>query len=168
MLPQLRLLVLHELLCAPAPARCCDLCGVVYALCGALSECVRRRAGWLYAQLPENTPLPVTVSSALVQAAVLQALRQVLTAGDQAVLSLSVCRSSAVLCMRSARPLPCSLWHRLAQQGGGFAVSGSGAAVRLPFFRGAAVQRTPTAQELLEDRFSLPYLFLSGYCAEPW
>ena len=23
-------------------------------------------------------------------------------------------------------------------------------------------------QELLEDRFSLPYLFLSGYCAGPW
>ena len=28
--------------------------------------------------------------------------------------------------------------------------------------------RAQTVQELLEDRFSLPYLFLSGYCAGPW
>lgn len=83
-------------------------------------------------------------------------------------------RSRAVLlCLRGSAPagvLP--LWQALARQSGGAVVFDSGAqfaaAAFLPLCPGCRIQKSPSTQELLEDRFSLPYLFLSGYCAGPW
>ena len=64
------------------------------------------------------------------------------------------------------------LWQALARQSGGAVVFDSGAqfaaAAFLPLCPGCRIQKSPSTQELLEDRFSLPYLFLSGYCAGPW
>ena len=65
-----------------------------------------------------------------------------------------------------------SQWQALARQSGGAVVFDSGAqfaaAAFLPLCSGCRIQKSPSTQELLEDRFSLPYLFLSGYCAGPW
>ena len=50
----------------------------------------------------------------------------------------------------------------LAEEAARRALAGLGPELVLPQLR------AQTVQELLEDRFSLPYLFLSGYCAGPW
>ena len=143
-------LVLPELLAQPGGAGC-ELCGTLQTLTGALTQCVRRRPGWLYAMFPSGITCPVPARPALVQAAVLEALRPVLACVGQAVLPL---------------------WQALARQSGGAVVFDSGAqfaaAAFLPLCPGCRIQKSPSTQELLEDRFSLPYLFLSGYCAGPW
>lgn len=171
-LPQLRAQTVQELLSQPGGAGC-ELCGVLQTLTDALAQCVRRRPGWLYAVFPPGITCPVSVRPALVQAAVLEVLRPVLACGGQAVLEVKPLSRSVLLCLRGGAPagvLP--LWQALARQSGGAAVFGSGAqfaaAALLPLCPGCCMQKSPSAPELLEDRFSLPYLFLSGYCAEPW
>ena len=154
-LPQLRAQTVQELLAQPGGAGC-ELCGTLQTLTGALTQCVRRRPGWLYVMFPSGITCPVPARPALVQAAVLKP------------------RSRAVLlCLRGGAPagvLP--LWQALARQSGGAVVFDSGAqfaaAAFLPLCPGCRIQKSPSTQELLEDRFSLPYLFLSGYCAGPW
>ena len=47
-LPQLRAQTVQELLAQPGGAGC-ELCGTLQTLTGALTQCVRRRPGWLYA-----------------------------------------------------------------------------------------------------------------------
>ena len=172
-LPQLRAQTVQELLAAQPGSAGCELCSTLQTLTGALAQCVRRRSGWLYAVFPPNVPCPVAVCPALVQAAVLEALRPILACGGQAVLEVKPRPRSVLLCLRGGAPtgvLP--LWQALPRQSGGAAVFGSGAqfaaAAHLPLCPGYRIQKSPSTQELLEDRFSLPYLFLSGYCAGPW
>ena len=93
--------------------------------------------------------------------------------GGQAVLEVKPRSRAVLLCLRGGAPagvLP--LWQALARQSGGAVVFDSGAqfaaAAFLPLCPGCRIQKSPSTQELLEDRFSLPYLFLSGYCAGPW
>jgi len=50
-LPQLRAQTVQELLAQPGGAGC-ELCGTLQTLTGALTQCVRRRPGWLYAMFP--------------------------------------------------------------------------------------------------------------------
>ena len=171
-LPRLRAQTVQELLAQPGGAGC-ELCGTLQALTGALAQCMRRRPGWLYATFPQDVSCPVAARPALVQAAVLEALRPVLACGGQAVLEVKPQPRSVLLCLRGGAPagvLP--LWQALARQSGGAAVFGSwaqfAAAALLPVCPGCRIQKSPSTQELLEDRFSLPYLFLSGYCAGPW
>ena len=158
---------------AAGPAGGCELCGTLQTLTGALTQCVRRRPGWLYAMFPSGITCPVPARPALVQAAVLEALRPVLACGGQAVLEVKPRSRAVLLCLRGGAPagvLP--LWQALARQSGGAVVFDSGAqfaaAAFLPLCPGCRIQKSPSTQELLEDRFSLPYLFLSGYCAGPW
>lgn len=168
-LPQLRAQTVQELLAQPGGAGC-ELCGTLQTLTGALTQCVRRRPGWLYAMFPSGITCPVPARPALVQAAVLEALRPVLACGGQAVLEVKPRSRAVLLCLRGGAPagvLP--LWQALARQSGGAVVFDSGAqfaaAAFLPLCPGCRIQKSPSTQELLEDRFSLPYLFLSGYCA---
>ena len=151
----------------------CESCGTLQTLTGALTQCVRRRPGWLYVMFPSGITCPVPAHPALVQAAVLEALRPVLACGGQAVLEVKPRSRAVLLCLRGGAPagvLP--LWQALARQSGGAVVFDSGAqfaaAAFLPLCPGCRIQKSPSTQELLEDRFSLPYLFLSGYCAGPW
>lgn len=171
-LPQLRVQTVQELLAQPGGAGC-ELCGTLQTLTEALTQCVRRRPGWLYAMFPSGITCPVPARPALVQAAVLEALRPVLACGGQAVLEVKPRSRAVLLCLRGGAPagvLP--LWQALARQSGGAVVFDSGAqfaaAAFLPLCPGCRIQKSPSTQELLEDRFSLPYLFLSGYCAGPW
>ena len=170
--PQLRAQTVQELLAQPGGAGC-ELCGTLQTLTGALTQCVRRRPGWLYVMFPSGITCPVPARPALVQAAVLEALRPVLACGGQAVLEVKPRSRAVLLCLRGGAPagvLP--LWQALARQSGGAVVFDSGAqfaaAAFLPLCPGCRIQKSPSTQELLEDRFSLPYLFLSGYCAGPW
>ena len=156
---------MQELLAQPGGAGC-ELCGTLQTLTGALTQCVRRRPGWLYVMFPSGITCPVPARPALVQAAVLEALRP-------AVLEVKPRSRAVLLCLRGGAPagvLP--LWQALARQSGGAVVFDSGAqfaaAAFLPLCPGCRIQKSPSTQELLEDRFSLPYLFLSGYCAGPW
>ena len=166
-LPQLRAQTVQELLAQPGGAGC-ELCGTLQTLTGALTQCVRRRPGWLYVMFPSGITCPVPARPALVQAAVLEALRPVLACGGQAVLEVKPRSRAVLLCLRGGAPagvLP--LWQALARQSGGAVVFDSGAqfaaAAFLPLCPGCRIQKSPSTQELLEDRFSLPYLFLSGY-----
>jgi len=86
-LPQLRAQTVQELLAQPGGAGC-ELCGTLQTLTGALTQCVRRRPGWLYVMFPSGITCPVPARPALVQAAVLEALRPVLACGGQAVLEV--------------------------------------------------------------------------------
>ena len=81
-LPQLRAQTVQELLAQPGGAGC-ELCGTLQTLTGALTQCVRRRPGWLYAMFPSGITCPVPARPALVQAAVLEALRPVLACGGR-------------------------------------------------------------------------------------
>lgn len=163
-LPQLRAQTVQELLAQPGGAGC-ELCGTLQTLTGALTQCVRRRPGWLYVIFPSGITCPVPARPALVQAAVLEALRPVLACGGQAVLEVKPRSRAVLLCLRGGAPagvLP--LWQALARQSGGAVVFDSGAqfaaAAFLPLCPGCRIQKSPSTQELLEDRFSLPYLFV--------
>ena len=155
-LPQLRAQTVQELLAQPGGAGC-ELCGTLQTLTGALTQCVRRRPGWLYVMFPSGITCPVPARPALVQAAVLEALRPVLACGGQAVLEVKPRSRAVLLCLRGGAPAG------VFDSGAQFA-----AAAFLPLCPGCRIQKSPSTQELLEDRFSLPYLFLSGYCAGPW
>ena len=155
-LPQLRAQTVQELLAQPGGAGC-ELCGTLQTLTGALTQCVRRRPGWLYAMFPSGITCPVPARPALVQAAVLEALRPVLACGGQAVLEVKPRSRAVLLCLRGGAPagvLP--LWQALARQSGGAVVFDSGAqfaaAAFLPLCPGCRIQKSPSTQELLEDR----------------
>lgn len=173
-LPALRQLTKAELLCAaPPPARSTDAGAVLEALCEALRSCVRRRPGWLYAALPVGERLPVRVRPALLHAAVLDCLRRILCRGDAAVVECRRQGEGVLLCVRGGRgggAVP-PLWRRMAREGGGTAVSSAGpgfaAAAWLPCRPGLPMQKAPGSESLLGDRFSLPYVFLSEFCAGP-
>ena len=154
-LPQLRAQTVQELLAQPGGAGC-ELCGTLQTLTGALTQCVRRRPGWLYAMFPSGITCPVPARPALVQAAVLEALRPVLACGGQAVLEVKPRSRAVLLCLRGGAPagvLP--LWQALARQSGGAVVFDSGAqfaaAAFLPLCPGCRIQKSPSTQELLED-----------------
>lgn len=179
-LPRLRLATTAELLCpAPPPERALDLGGELEALFEAVRQAVRRRPGWLYAALPA-APLPVLVRPRLLQAAVLCVLRGALQNAAPAVVVCQAQGSAALLCLRGGaagaaqgrgRGDATPLLLRLAQQGGGTAVfTGSGgfsAVVRLPTAPGLPLCVPAGAGALLADRYSLPYQYLSGFCAGP-
>ena len=115
-LPQLRAQTVQELLAQPGGAGC-ELCGTLQTLTGALTQCVRRRPGWLYVMFPSGITCPVPARPALVQAAVLEALRPVLACGGQAVLEVKPRSRAVLLCLRGGAPagvLP--LWQALARQ----------------------------------------------------
>lgn len=146
-LPQLRAQTVQELLAQPGGAGC-ELCGTLQTLTGALTQCVRRRPGWLYAMFPSGITCPVPARPALVQAAVLEALRPVLACGGQAVLEVKPRSRAVLLCLRGGAPagvLP--LWQALARQSGGAVAFDSGAqfaaAAFLPLCPGCRIQKSP-------------------------
>ena len=102
-LPQLRAQTVQELLAQPGGAGC-ELCGTLQTLTGALTQCVRRRPGWLYVMFPSGITCPVPAHPALVQAAVLEALRPVLACGGQAVLEVKPRSRAVLLCLRGGVP----------------------------------------------------------------
>lgn len=174
----LRLLTTAELLCpAPPPRRPADAAAVLDALCGAVQAGVRRRAGWLYAMVFAQDALPVAVHGRLLQAAVLCVLRGALyTGGSRAVVRCLPRQDHVLLCARggAAALTPADtvpLWKRLAAEGGGTAVFGAGpvftAAARLPLCPGTPAPYA-TVQDLLRDRYALPYLYLGDWFAQPW
>lgn len=174
----LRLLTTAELLCpAPPPRRTVDAAGILEGVCAAVCAGVRRRAGWLYAMIPQKEELPVMVTGRLLQAAVLCTLRGALcTGGSRAVVRCLPAKDAVLLCMRggAATFTPADtplLWKRLAAQGGGAAVFGAGpvftAAARLPLHAGPALP-CPSPEELLRDRYALPYVYLGEWFAQPW
>lgn len=174
----LRLLTTAELLCpAPPPRRPADAAGLLDALCAAVCAGVRRRPGWLYAMIPGAEELPVPVSGRLLQAAVLCVLRGALrTGGSRAVVRCLPQANSLLLCVRggAAALTPgdtIPLWKRLAAQSGGAAVFGAGpvftAAARLPMCPGRPLP-CPQPEELLRDRYALPYVYLGEWFAQPW
>lgn len=71
-LPQLRAQTVQELLAQPGGAGC-ELCGTLQTLTGALTQCVRRRPGWLYAMFPSGITCPVPVTVYCVKPAQVQA-----------------------------------------------------------------------------------------------
>lgn len=169
---QLRLVTTAELLCpSPPPTRAADLNAELDALCEALRGSVRRRAGWLY-YAPAGTPLPVLARPRLLQAAVLCTLRGVLRSpGGRAVLTCRMQGGAAELTLRGGTggfDAP-ALLRRLAQEAGGCAVIGAGApfaaALRLPLCTALPLRAAPTAEELLKDKYSLPYVYLGRDCA---
>lgn len=174
----LRLLTTAELLCpAPPPRHPVDAAGLLETLCAALQAGIRRRAGWLYAMVPPGQVLPVAVHGNLLQAAILCALRGALrTGGSRVVVRCLPGSRSLLLCMQGGA---CAmthgdaalLWKRMAAECGGTVVFGSGpvftAAARLPLCGGLPVP-CPGAQELLRDRYALPYVFLGEWLAQPW
>lgn len=173
-LPRLRLLTTAELLCPGAPpARAADAAGELAALCAALGQMLRRPAGWLAADLPPG-PLPVLVRPALLQGAVLCWLRGALAGGAAAVrLCCQPAGGAAVLQLLGCGMAgdAAALWRRLAAEAGGHAVflagRTAGAAARLPAADGLPVRPVPAPADLLADRYSLPRLYLDGFCAEP-
>lgn len=174
----LRLLTTAELLCRGAPPRRpADAGAVLDALCTAVQGSVRRRSGWLYAMVPPGRELPVPVHGRLLQAAVLCTLRGALrTGGSRAVVRCLPRKGGILLCVQGgaaaltpADTIP--LWKRLAAEGGGAAVFGAGpvftASVRLPLCPGICAPSSG-AEELLRDRYALPYIYLGEWLAHPW
>ena len=163
-----------RLLLAPAPPPRCpqDLAGAAHAVCAAAQAAARRRPGWLYAMLPPNAVWPVRAHGALIQAALLAALRGVLAQGGQGVLRCAEQGGAVWLCFQGGAPRACTaaLWRRLAQECGGTAVFGTAhvftAAARLPLCGGVPAA-APEAREALCDRYSLLYQFLGEWAALP-
>lgn len=138
LLGRLRLVTTAELLCpAPPPVCAADAAGELRALCLAAEQMLRRRSGWLQAEVCRG-PLPVLARATLLQAAVLAWLRGALVCGAPGVL----------LCCRQA--------------GGDFS-----AALRLPAADGLPLRPVPDPRELMTDRYGLPRMYLDGFCAEP-
>lgn len=167
---RLCLVTTAELLCpAPPPRTILDLSAELEALCTSVQEMVRRRPGWLYASFSGSAP--VTVHRRLLHASVLCVLRGALMAQRPAILLGEVQRGNVLLRLRGglAGDAP-ALLRRLARETGGIAVFSSdvclSAALRLPLTANGIPCEVPPAQELLLDRFSLPYLYLSGFCAD--
>lgn len=174
----LRLLTTAELLCpGPSPRRPADAAALLETLCAAIQSGVRRRAGWLYAMVPPERVLPVGVHGRLLQAAVLCALRGALrTGGSRAVVRCLPQSGSLLLCLQGGAahltpPDTVPLWKRLAGEGGGAVVFGAGpvftVCARLPLCSGTPLP-APGPEELLRDRYALPYVYLGEWCALPW
>ena len=180
--PHLRLLMLAEGLAAQPTRRALDLNAETAALCAAVNESVRRRAGWLYF-VPSPAPLPVTLPRSLWQTAVLCVLRSALPAG-RAVVTLHAGRGAAVAVFRVQGVLPGSvpgdtlpLLRRAAALTGGFCVTagagcGAGeaglsphlaAALRLPLAPRPPLREPPAAGALLQDRYSPLHVLLDGF-----
>ena len=144
-LPQLRAQTVQELLAQPGGAGC-ELCGTLQTLTGALTQCVRRRPGWLYAMFPSGITCPVPARPALVQAAVLEAftpclgLRRAGGAGSKAAFPRCAALPAG---RRPRRVLP--LWQALARQSGGAVVFDSGAQFAAAAFF-APLSRSPHAK----------------------
>ena len=174
-LPRLRLLTTAELLCPAAPPACAaDVAGELAALCGAASQMLRRRDGWLRAELCPG-PLPVLARSALVQGAVLAWLRGALLCdAPQVHLCCRAAGGAAVIELQGGadpRGDAAALLNRLAGEAGGTLLAVAGerfcAAVRLPAADGLPLRPAPCPADLLADRYSLPRVYLDGFCAEP-
>lgn len=176
-LPQLRLLSVAEALSAPAPRRALDLNAELDALCTALHQGVRRRRGWLY-YLPAGQTVPAAVPRQLLQAALLCFIRGVLARPEsRAVIQLEAVPPAALLILRGGlgRTLPPdtrALLLRLAAVCGGAVVQSGGsgpftAALRLPTQPQAALCEAPGPGALLCDRYSMPQIFLQGFCIPP-
>lgn len=174
----LRLLTTAELLCpAPPPRTPADAGALLEALCRSVQAGARRRAGWLYVMVPPGQALPVPVRGRLLQAAVLCALRGALrTGGSRAVVRCLPEPGCLLLCLQggAAELTPADtvpLWKRLAAEAGGAAVFGAGpvftACARLPLCAGTPLP-VPGAEELLRDRYALPYIYLGEWMAQPW
>lgn len=180
--PQLRLLMLAEGLAAQPTRRALDLNAETAALCAAVNESVRRRAGWLYF-VPAPAPLPVTLPRSLWQTTVLCVLRSALPAG-RAVVTLHAGRGAAVAVFRVQSVLPGSvpgdtlpLLRRAAALTGGLCVTagagcGAGeaglcphlaAALRLPLAPRPPLREPPAAGALLQDRYSPLHVLLDGF-----
>lgn len=168
---RLRLVTTAELLCpAPPPRTTLDLCSELEVLCASVQEMVRRRPGWLYTAFSGTAPLPMR--RRLLHAAVLCVLRGALMMERPAVLLGEVHQGSVLLQLRGGHPGDApTLLHRLARESGGMAVFSNtaplSAVLRLPLATNRLCCDPPLIQELLSDRFSLPYLYLTGFCAEP-
>ena len=174
-IPRLRLLTTAELLCpAPPPGRAVDAAAELAALCAAAGQTLRRRAGWLRADLCGG-PAPVLARGALLQAAVLAWLRGALLAGAPGVrLGCRMAGGAAVIELAGGgdpRGDAAALLRRLAgEAGGGLLLTAGGAfgaALRLPAADGLPLCPAPCPGDLLADRYGLPRLYLDGFCAEP-
>ena len=150
---------------APPPRRPQDLAGAAHAVCTAAQAAARRRPGWLYAMLPPNAVWPVRAHGALVQAALLAALRGVLAQGGQGVLRCAEQDGAVWLCFQGGAPRACTaaLWRRLAQECGGAAVFGTGhvftAAARLPLCGGRSGRRARSARGAVRPVFAAVPVF---------
>ena len=171
---RLRLLTTAELLCpAPPPRRPAGLCDELRALEQAAQAAVRRRPGWLTVECGKD-PLTVSAPPRLVQAAVLSVWRCALLEGTNTGACCRRAGSAAVVQLwgASARLLARSdaaaLLSCLARRTGGtllLTACGPGTAVlRLPLC-GGTVAPAPEPEQLLTDRYSLPHLYLAGFCA---
>lgn len=161
------------LLC-PAVPSAVDLPAELEAVYMAAAAAVRRRPGWLCADVP-GIPLPVPARPQLVQAAVLCVLAGALRSGSPALLCCTAMPGAALLVLRGGRkgevcPAP-ALLRRLAAEGGGTALFLAGeeftAALRLPLAAGQPKPARP-AEDLLADRYSVLYQFLGPFCAGPF
>ena len=137
----------------------------------------RRRGGggpgWLYAMLPPNAVWPVRAHGALIQAALLAALRGVLGTGRAGRCCAAPNRTARCAVFPGAArrapapPLYGGGWRRNAAawpcsaQGAVFT-----AAARLPLCGGVPAA-APDAREALCDRYSLLYQFLGEWAALP-
>lgn len=168
---RLRLVTTAELLCPAAPPQTVlDLCAELEMLCNAVQEVVRRRPGWLYFSFPEKAP--VRVRRRLLYAAVLCAMRGALLTQRPATLLCEVLPDSILLQLRGGLPGDAPLLlRRLARESDGVAVFSNSpslsAALRLPRIPDHPPCEPPSAWDLIRDRFSLPYLYLSGFCVDP-
>ncbi len=175
LLGRLRLVTTAELLCpAPPPVCAADAAGELRALCLAAEQMLRRRSGWLQAEVCRG-PLPVLARATLLQAAVLAWLRGALVCGAPGV--LLCCRQAggaAVLQLSGGidpRGDTAALLRRLAREAGGTLLAAAGgdfsAALRLPAADGLPLRPVPDPRELMTDRYGLPRMYLDGFCAEP-
>lgn len=174
--PRLRLLTTAELLCpGPPPAKALLLGEEAQALCSALGEAVRCRRGWLFCAVPQDdAALPVLVRPRLLQAAVLCVVQAALQSpAPQVVVRVQGQKGAALLCLHAGRAaLPqdaLPLLRRLARDAGGALVVNPaprfGAVLRLPLAPGLALAVPTACEDLLADRYSLPYLYLQRFCA---
>ena len=162
-----------ELLCPAVPGSV-DMPAELEAVYTAAAQAVRRRPGWLCADVP-GLSLPVLARPRLVQAAVLCVLAGALHSGSSALLRCTAVPGAALLVLRGGRkdsvgPAP-ALLRRLAAEGGGTVIFTAGedfaAALRLPL-AGGQPKPARTAADLLADRYSVLYQFLGPFCAGPF
>jgi hypothetical protein len=172
-LSRLRLLTTAELLCPAArPRYSLSLEKELTVLCDAVEQLIRRRPGWLHADIACGD-FAVAVRRRLLYAALLSSWRSALQTGGTPSLDcmrlngsvlLRLCGSGDLLRGDSAALLRC-----LAAEAGGavlFTAAGEGQAVlRLPPAELLPQLPCRGAVPLVEDRFSLPHLYLAGWCA---
>ena len=172
LMAQLRALTTAELVALQPGPRACDVNDAVVQAGEAMQQAVRRRAGWLYVA-PADVPLPVVQSARRVQVALFCFAAGVLRSGHAAgSVQLVPGAKSVLLVLRggNAQAMPedfYTLWRVLGHNAVAVRRGAFGAAVRLPLQAAAPTGLVPTAQTLLEDRYSPLYLYLPGRCAGP-